>query len=185
MLLNCHLFSPSCFVFLFVLPVDNRTRRLGTGAFGEAYKCTHPQKVGRFVVKRIRKPTEDEAADNPLDWKIELNTMKKVQSPYVVTFIEDWEDMFCGYIVMEYCDGGTLRKRMNQRFLNGGSFEEQEIWSYLAQLAKGLADMHSANITHRDLKPENVFMTKGGQLKIGLSPPLPSFAIFSVMVLCR
>jgi hypothetical protein len=118
--------SPSTLRSLSLSP-DVKLKLLGAGAYGEAYKCIHPQKTQRFVVKRIRKPNTEEAAEGIPDWETELHNMKAVQSDFIVSLIEHWDDVFCGYIVMEYCDGGNLRKAMQARLSTGGSFSE-EVW---------------------------------------------------------
>lgn len=44
---------------------------------------------------------------------------------------------------------------------------EKEVWSVIAQLAKGLKSLHDKNILHRDLKCANVFMNRDGTVKLG------------------
>ena len=44
---------------------------------------------------------------------------------------------------------------------------EQECWSYLIQLLKGLQALHDLKIVHRDIKSANLFLTKEGTLKLG------------------
>jgi serine/threonine protein kinase len=76
-------------------------------------------------VKRIRKPTAEEAQRDFPNWRAELNNLQSVRSEHVVSLVEFWEDSFCGYIAMEYCDGGNLRKAMTGRLSSGGSFSEE------------------------------------------------------------
>lgn len=44
---------------------------------------------------------------------------------------------------------------------------ETELWGFLADLALGLAHMHSRQILHLDLKPANLFLTTSRRLKLG------------------
>jgi hypothetical protein len=91
-------------------------KRLGRGTFGDALLCTHASLPGWFVVKRIAKPTQTEAAaGGAVDWRREADAMAAVESPHVVQLIESFEDELFGYIVMEYCAEGSLRQLMNQR----------------------------------------------------------------------
>lgn len=70
-------------------------------------------------------------------------------------------------IVMEFADGGDLLQKINQYKRNRQYISEQECWSYLIQLCKGLQALHDLKIVHRDIKCANLFLTKEGVLKLG------------------
>jgi serine/threonine protein kinase len=59
------------------------------------------------------------------------------------------------YIVMEYVEGETLRKRLDTR-PNLTPAELQEIFM---QLLSGLECAHQAKLLHRDIKPENILLS--------------------------
>ncbi len=68
------------------------------------------------------------------------------------------------YLVLEYCEGGTLRSLM----ADGGLSLTQRL-SLLIQVLEGLAFAHSHQVVHCDLKPENLLlrpMGRGWQIKI-------------------
>jgi serine/threonine protein kinase len=68
------------------------------------------------------------------------------------------------YLVLEYCEGGTLRNLM----ADGGLSLPQRL-SLMIQVLEGLAFAHSHQVVHCDLKPENLLlrpMGKGWQIKI-------------------
>jgi serine/threonine protein kinase len=68
------------------------------------------------------------------------------------------------FILMEYCDGLTLEKYINQ---NANKIIDRKIiYSFLSQILKSLVKIHSGGIIHRDIKPSNIFI-KNDQLKIG------------------
>jgi serine/threonine protein kinase len=68
------------------------------------------------------------------------------------------------YLVLEYCEGGTLRSLM----ADGGLSLTQRL-SLLIQVLEGLAFAHTHRVVHCDLKPENLLlrpMGRGWQIKI-------------------
>jgi NIMA (never in mitosis gene a)-related kinase len=68
---------------------------------------------------------------------------------------------------MEYADAGDLLGRINQHKRSRTCFTEEELWSYILQLLRGLKKLHSLRILHRDIKSANVFVCKDGTAKIG------------------
>jgi serine/threonine protein kinase len=68
------------------------------------------------------------------------------------------------FILMEYCDGLTLEKYI-QQYANK-FIERKMIYCFTSQILKSLVKIHSGGIIHRDIKPSNIFI-KNDQLKIG------------------
>ena len=68
------------------------------------------------------------------------------------------------FILMEYCDGLTLEKYIQQ--YADKSIERKIIYCFTSQILKSLVKIHSGGIIHRDIKPSNIFI-KNDQLKIG------------------
>jgi serine/threonine protein kinase len=68
---------------------------------------------------------------------------------------------------MEFADDTDIEKKILQKIKNKLTFSENEIWSILYQIARGLKCLHDNKILHRDLKPGNVFSFKNGTVKIG------------------
>src|SRR5262249_4009295 len=60
------------------------------------------------------------------------------------------------FIVMEYLDGETLGKRIEQI----GRLTPPQLIPIMRQALIGLKAAHGAGIIHRDLKPDNVFICK-------------------------
>lgn len=60
-------------------------------------------------------------------------------------------------IVMEYVDGCTLR-----RFMDEGRMTKNTACNIISQICDALAYIHGMQIVHRDLKPENVMITTMG-----------------------
>ena len=72
------------------------------------------------------------------------------------------------YWIMEYCDGGTLRDKINIYCKNEIKIQENLIWYWSLQILSALKYLHSKSLIHRDLKPDNIYIeNKTGSCKIG------------------
>lgn len=58
-------------------------------------------------------------------------------------------------LIMEYCEGGDLRRQLNDS-RNASGMTEIEVRNILIALKNAIFYLHSLSITHRDIKPENV-----------------------------
>lgn len=71
------------------------------------------------------------------------------------------EDMEA-WILMEYCDTGTLEKAIDKgQFCENGRFEKPKMLHVLfaaLEIASAMTHLHSCGIIHGDLKPENVLL---------------------------
>jgi len=85
------------------------------------------------------------------------------------------------YWIMEYCDGGTLRDKINMYSKNEIKMQENLIWYWSLQILSALKYIHTKCLIHRDLKPDNIYIeNKTGSCKIGdfgLSKVLTSLPI--------
>jgi eukaryotic-like serine/threonine-protein kinase len=66
------------------------------------------------------------------------------------------------YIAMEFVEGVTLRKLMQDR----RPLPSDEALSYARQICDALAYMHHSGVVHRDLKPENIIISPGGAARL-------------------
>ena len=66
------------------------------------------------------------------------------------------------YIVMEYVQGNTLKKKMQDE----GPLDLLTATRIAKDIASGLTHAHANNIVHCDIKPHNILMTEDGHAKI-------------------
>lgn len=72
------------------------------------------------------------------------------------------------YLIMEYCEGGDLRKVINyQRGRPENLFGTDIVLGWFTQLCLALQYIHKQNILHRDVTPSNVFLSADGTVKLG------------------
>ena len=93
----------------------------------------------------------------------EASILRSAQSKHVVAYVDSWEDPAsdCLYIVMEHSVEGAQASRVMKA--NGGALPEEDVWSVILPVARGLKHLHSLRILHRDLKPANIFRRGAGE----------------------
>ncbi len=89
----------------------------------------------------------------------EIHALKSVISKYVVGYHEyfyDKQNIPC--IVMELCEGGTLKdymKKFPQNYI-----PEKQAMVIFVKLLIGLKAIQEAKLIHRDIKLQNILITK-------------------------
>ncbi|CAJ1078559.1 serine/threonine-protein kinase Nek5 isoform X1 [Xyrichtys novacula] len=141
-------------------------RQIGEGAFGKAFLVKEKGGGGdrRCVVKQInlRKMSAKEKEGS----KKEVTLMSKMKHPNIVTFITSFQERGSLYIVMEFCDGGDLMKKISMQ--RGVLFTEEQVVHWFVQICLALKHIHDRKILHRDIKAQNIFLTNGGmKAKLG------------------
>ncbi|KAI9272684.1 kinase-like domain-containing protein [Phascolomyces articulosus] len=138
--------------------VSNRT--LGVGSFAVVKLCTH-KKTGRtYALKIVMKKAiagKEQMLDN------ELDVLKQVRHPHIISMHGLFEDDQAVYIVTDHAKGGELF----QQLLRKGSYTERDASNLVRQILEGLAYLHEHDIVHRDIKPENLlFQTTESEDKL-------------------
>jgi serine/threonine-protein kinase len=83
-----------------------------------------------------------------------------------VAFYDSGEDTYGRpYLVTEHAGGGDVSGRIAEAQRRPIALEE--VLSIAAEVASARNHVHSCGIVHRDVKPENLWITAGGDLKLG------------------
>ncbi|CEM18804.1 unnamed protein product [Vitrella brassicaformis CCMP3155] len=138
-----------------------RVRVVGKGSFGSAVLVT--DRDGRSLIVKTIDISRMEAKQKK-DAVNEVKVMSSLRHPYVVTYRESFieNDQLC--IVMDYCEGGDLYKKISAQRQTNRPFPERTIIRWFTQLCLALKHVHERHILHRDLKSQNIFLTgKGGR----------------------
>ncbi|XP_036310897.1 inhibitor of nuclear factor kappa-B kinase subunit beta isoform X3 [Pipistrellus kuhlii] len=139
--------------------------RLGTGGFGNVIRW-HNQETGEQIA--IKQCRQELSPRNRERWCLEIQIMRRLNHPNVVAARDVPEGMQnlapndLPLLAMEYCQGGDLRKYLNQ-FENCCGLREGAILTLLSDIASALRYLHENRIIHRDLKPENIVLQQGEQ----------------------
>jgi serine/threonine protein kinase len=126
---------------------------VGRGQFGSVY-CAIDRRSGEMValkeVDSLRLTTHS--------FLRELRFLAMSQHPNIVTWKTCEHFQEGRYIVMDYCEGGTLRSLIEQQ-----SLKLPCALGLVRDILAGLDHIHSHGLIHCDLKPENVLLRRHAQ----------------------
>ncbi|HJW08364.1 MAG TPA: protein kinase [Holophagaceae bacterium] len=135
-------------------------RLLGAGGMGEVYQA-RDLRLGREVAIKVLPEHLAAEAEALKRFEWEARILAALSHPNIRALHDLGHEEGFHFAVMEYLEGETLRRRMED-----GPLPAPEALKVAESLAEGLAAAHAKGVIHRDLKPENVFFTADGQLKI-------------------
>ena len=92
----------------------------------------------------------------------EMEIVKKLAHPNVVTAFECGTEHNRSFIAMELIEGNNLQ----QEVLNNGRLNKRTVFMYLFQAVLALEHAHSRGLIHRDIKPANFLITTTGNIKL-------------------
>src|SRR5437868_4925968 len=127
---------------------------------GEVY-LAEDTRLGRKVALKILSEELTQNRDRLSRFDQEAYAASALNHPNILTIYEMGDEAGRHYIVTEFIDGITLRKRMA-----GQPLELTEILEIAIQITGALEEAHGAGIIHRDIKPENVMIRKNGHVKV-------------------
>lgn len=138
--------------------IENRyrlERPLGSGGMGAVWLATQLM-VDRPVAVKLLHPAFIDQKDLQARFEVEAKAIGKLNHPNVVTLYDFGfsTELEAFYTVIEYIDGVSLDKRLNERM------PLQEVCDIIRMVALALDHAHHHGILHRDLKPENVMLAR-------------------------
>ncbi|XP_066487838.1 serine/threonine-protein kinase Nek1 isoform X2 [Tiliqua scincoides] len=140
-----------------------KVKKIGEGSFGKAILVKAKENGRQYVIKEINisKMSNKEREES----RREVAVLANMKHPNIVLYRESFEEGGCLYIVMDYCEGGDLFKKINAQ--KGVLFSEDQIMDWFVQICLALKHVHDRKILHRDIKSQNIFLTKDGTIQLG------------------
>ncbi|MCW3464110.1 class III lanthionine synthetase LanKC N-terminal domain-containing protein [Chitinophaga nivalis] len=99
-----------------------------------------------------------------LKWQLSLHTIfaNKIRVPKIFEYTEENGN---GYLIMEYIEGVSLHKKIDEQLLNKPwshvtKEKKIKILNYLHQILIIIKEIHALGFIHRDIAPENFLINK-------------------------
>lgn len=132
-------------------------RSLGSGGFGTVYLAKDmwlnievalkvPHKQSTELFKLLKEPRLQAALNHP----------------NIVRMIAAEKEKKVFFMVMEYVEGNTLEKILEDKKV----LDFEVATDYIVQIADGVGHAHANKIIHRDLRPSNIIITRKNTVKI-------------------
>jgi serine/threonine protein kinase len=138
---------------------------LNEGGMGKIY-LARQHALNRLVcLKVLSIPAGDDPDECRARFCREAELLASVSHPNIVSIFDfgATADLGLPFLVIEYIEGGDLRRRMN----HGEPMPLAQVRSIISQVGDALAHLSSKGILHRDLKPENILMPSDSLVKVG------------------
>lgn len=131
---------------------------IAKGGFAKVMIAEDPNDGKKVALKIMSAQNDTELFSKFIN---EVEAMRRLNHPNIVEF----EDCFYFdkkvWLLMEYCDGGTLKNFYQEVYLT-----ESEISFIIRQICVGLNYLHNQQLAHLDIKSENILLNLNGQVKI-------------------
>jgi serine/threonine-protein kinase len=147
---------------------------LGAGGMATVYKALDPA-LKRFVAVKVPQFSGSPASLEQQHRRFlrEAQAASQLRHPNVCPVHDLGEEKGTPYLVMEWVDGESLQKRLEQR---GPLKDACEAVTLVCQALRGLEALHeTCGLVHRDLKPANILLDAHGTPLLsdfGLARPL-------------
>lgn len=123
----------------------------------------------RVIIKVLHRSSQ--VANEDLErFHREAETLRGLNHPHVVRYIDSNSTVTESYLTMEYLQGIDLSRLI----LHHGTLPLHAVASIATQILEGLNYLYKQNIIHRDIKPSNIMLCTDGVIRLidfGLARP--------------
>lgn len=136
-------------------------KKLGKGGMGEVF-LAHQISLDRTAALKVLSKQLAGKEDFIKRFYREARAMAKIDHPNAVRVYEVREDLGIHYVAMEFVDGKSMQKWMDQL----GKLSVGDAVHVVMRCAEALQSAHEQHMIHRDIKPDNIMLTSKGQVKV-------------------
>ena len=141
--------------------------RIGGGGFSSVFRIKKVENGEHYALKTFKSDFADKTELE--SFKNEVSKAMQVESDNTVKylFFNDGEiySELPPYIIMEYCNGGTLEEYIENIKNTEKNITNEDLKKIFAQLVSGMRDINN-KVIHRDIKLKNILL-QDGIIKIG------------------
>ena len=134
--------------------------KLGEGGMGAVYKAKDINS-DKIVALKLLSNQSIQSDELKHRFNREADAGMKLDHPCIVKIFEFGEAEGEQFISMEYVEGRTLRKLLDE-----GTLEPSQLCNIGIKVCEALKAAHNRGIIHRDIKSENIMLTSNGDVKV-------------------
>ena len=136
-------------------------RQIGGGGMAEVYKarCTV---LNRYVAIKVLRNEYREDKEFISRFNTEAQAAASLTHPNIVSIFDVGCENGIHYIVMEYVEGITLKKFIEEN----GVLSWRQALDFTVQICQAIDCAHKNGIVHRDIKPQNIMVCDNNVLKV-------------------
>lgn len=125
---------------------------IGKGGFAEVWKAVDMITNVTIAIK-VYASLDDQAFK---DLAAEYALMQGLNHPNLLKAEHFDRSQYTPYLVMKYCNGGSLSAHL-------GQIDGHQLDRIIGDIADGLSYLHSKNMVHQDIKPDNILIEENGE----------------------
>ena len=134
---------------------------IGRGGYSVVYRA-RDRRVGAEVAIKLLVPPPAAARVARERLRREVQAVRQLSHPNIVTVFDVADDGPWSFVVMEYVDGPDLAIRVRDR----GPLDPDGVARVGRDIAAALDAVHRHGILHRDVKPQNILLGPGAQARL-------------------
>lgn len=134
---------------------------LGEGASGAVFRAVHRETKKVVAIKKMQV-----GVNNITSTVKEIKIMKDLKSPFTLKYYGCYQKDDYIWIIMEYCDGGSVQDMIDMRENEDVCLTEAQIAQITGQVLKALEYLHGLKKIHRDIKAGNILVNSRGMAKL-------------------
>ncbi len=133
--------------------------QIGSGGMATVYRGTDTVLQRPVALKTLNERVDTALKDR---FQQEARAVAQLNHPNVVSVYDVGESEGTPYIVMEYVQGSSLKKLIQER----GAMPPEMALSVVSQVGRALSYAHESGLVHCDVKPHNILVTPDGTAKL-------------------